>query len=217
VNEALVKQFGEIVGPQGVAGDVVSPPDPGSLASVANLCNQHGLAITVTSGAPSAHQAAPEGGIVLSVHRLNDIKVAAPGLTVRAGAGATVASLRAAVTGSRLAIVGLGAQTGSGHVGTLIARGDVPRRTLAGVEAVLTTGETVKAGGAMLKDVVGYDLLAALLGSVGRLAIIAAVTFRLEPAAARTPTSTPPGARTWQPALADAFDPKGLLRSGATR
>jgi FAD/FMN-containing dehydrogenase len=217
VNEALVKQFGEIVGPQGVAGDVVSPPDPGSLATVANLCNQHGLAITVTSGAPSAHQGAPEGGIVLSVHRLNDIKVAAPGLTVRAGAGATVASLRAAVTGSRLAVVGLGAQTGSGHVGTLIARGDVPRRTLAGVEAVLTTGETVRAGGAMLKDVVGYDLLAALLGSVGRLAIIAAVTFRLEPAAARTPTSTPPGARTWQPALADAFDPKGLLRSGATR
>ena len=38
----------------------------------------------------------------------------------------------------------------------------------------------------MLKDVVGYDLLAALLGSAGRLAIIAAVTFRLEPAAART-------------------------------
>jgi FAD/FMN-containing dehydrogenase len=114
-------------------------------------------------------------------------------------------------------VVGLGAETGSAHVGTLIARGDVPRRTLAGIEAVLTTGETVKAGGAMLKDVVGYDLLAALLGSAGRLAIIVAVTFRLEPAAARTPTSKPPGARAWQPALADAFDPKGLLRSGAPR
>jgi len=217
VNEALVKQFAEIVGAQGVAGDAVSPPDSGSLAAVARLCNQHGLAIAVTSGAPSADRAAPEGGIVLSVHRLNDIQVAAPGLTVRAGAGASVANLRAAVTGLRLSVVGLGAQTGSAHVGTLIARGDVPRRTLAGVEAVLTTGETVRAGGAMLKDVVGYDLLAVLLGSVGRLAIIAAVTFRLEPAAARTPTSTPPGARTWQPALADAFDPKGLLRSGAPR
>jgi hypothetical protein len=136
---------------------------------------------------------------------------------LRLAAGATVANLRAAVTGSRLAVVGLGAQTGSGHVGTLMARGDVPRRTLAGVEAVLTTGETVRAGGAMLKDVVGYDLLGALLGSAGRLAIIAAVTFRLEPAAARTPTATPPGARIWQPALADAFDPKGLLRSGAPR
>jgi FAD/FMN-containing dehydrogenase len=217
VNEALLKQLAEIVGAQGVAGDVVSAPDPGALAAVAHVCNQQGTAITVTSGAPSTHQTAPDGGIVLSVHRLNDIQVAAPGLTVRAGAGATVANLRAAVTGARLAVVGLGAQTGSAHVGTLIARGDVPRRSLAGVEAVLTTGETVRAGGAMLKDVVGYDLLAALLGSAGRLAIIAAVTFRLEPVAARTPTSRPPGARTWQPALADAFDPKGLLRSGAVR
>jgi glycolate oxidase len=217
VNEALARQFGEIVGAQGVAGDVVSPPDAATLAAVAQLCNRHGLAIAVTSGAPSTHDAAPEGGIVLSVHRLNDIQVSAPGLTVRAGAGATVANLRTAVTGSRLAVVGLGAQTGSGHVGSLMARGDVPRRTLAGVEAVLSTGETVRAGGAMLKDVVGYDLLGALLGSAGRLAIMAAVTFRLEPAAARTPTATPPGARTWQPALADAFDPKGLLRSGVPR
>lgn len=217
MNEALLKQFAEIVGPQGVAGEVVSPPGLESVAAVAHLCNQYGVAITITSGAPSGHQTPPAGGIVISVHRLNDIQVAAPGLTVRAGAGATVANLRGAVTRERLAVVGLGAETGSGHIGSLIARGDVARRTLAGVEAVLTTGESVRAGGAMLKDVVGYDLLAALLGSVGRLAIIATVTFRLEPAAARTPTSTPPGARTWQPALADAFDPKGLLRSGAPR
>jgi FAD/FMN-containing dehydrogenase len=217
VNEDMVKRFAEIVGAQGVSGDVVSPPDLGSLAIVALTCNQHDVAIRVTSGAPSAHQTAAPGGIVISVHRLADIHVAAPGLTVRAGAGATVAHLREAVTKERLAVVGLGAQTGSGHVGTLIARGDVPRRALAGVEAVLTTGDTVKAGGAMLKDVVGYDLLAALLGSAGRLAIIAAATFRLEPAAARTPTARPPGASGWQPALVDAFDPKGLLRAGASR
>jgi len=49
------------------------------------------------------------------------------------------------------------------------------------------------------------------------MAIIAAVTFRLEPAAGRTATSRPPGTRTWEPALAGAFDPKGLLRAGALR
>jgi FAD/FMN-containing dehydrogenase len=217
VNAATVAEFAAIVGAQGVTGDVVSPPDSGSIAAVAAVCNHHDMAIAVTSGAPSAQLSAPDGGIVLSLHRLNGIEVAAPGLTVRAGAGATVAHLRNAVTAARLAVVGLGADTGSDHVGTLIARGDVTRRTLAGIEAVLTTGETVRAGGAMLKDVVGYDLLAALLGSAGRLAIIVTVTFRLEPVGARTPTSRPPGARTWQPALADAFDPKGLLRSGAPR
>lgn len=217
MNEDLIKQFSEIVGAGGISGEVVSPADLGSLAVVAHLCNESDIPISVTSGAPSAHQTAPKGGVVVSVHRLNEIVVAGPGLTVRAGAGATVAHLRDAVTKERLAVVGLGADTGSGHVGTLVARGDVARRTLSGVEAVLSTGETVKAGGAMLKDVVGYDLLAAMLGSAGRLAIIAAVTFRLEPAAARTPTSKPPGTRTWEPALADAFDPKRLLRSGAAR
>ena len=217
MNAALVAEFAAAVGAQGVAGDVVSPPDPGAVAAVAAVCTQHDIAIAVTRGVPSAGHPAPDGGIVLSVHRLNGIEVAAPGLTVRAGAGATVAHLRNAVAGARLAVVGLGADTGSEHVGTLIARGDVPRRTLAGIEAVLTTGETVRAGGAVLKDVVGYDLLGALLGSAGRLAVIVAVTFRLEPVPAKTPTSKPPGARTWQPALADAFDPKGLLRSGAPR
>ncbi len=218
MNDELLAGFTAIVGAAGIAGDVVSPDDLHALTLVAGLCHQHGVPITVTSGAPPAPGGAPErGGIILSVHRLAEIQVAAAGLTVRAGAGATVAQVRSAVAGAKLVVVGLGAETGSAHVGTLVARGEVPRRSLSGVEAVLSTGETVKAGGAALKDVVGYDLIAALLGSAGRLAIIAAVTFRLEPAAGRTATSTPPGARSWGPALAGAFDPKGLLRSGALR
>ena len=216
MNEDLVRRFAEIAGAKGVAGDVVSPPDPDALAAVARLCDEQDLGIRVTSGAPSAQDAAPAGGIVISLQRLNTIEVAAGGLTARAGAGATVAHLRDAVAKQQLGVVGLGAQTGSAHVGTLVARGDVARRALAGVEAVLSTGEPVKAGGAMLKDVVGYDLLSVMLGSAGRLALIAAVTFRLEPAAAKTPTAKPPGAVAWQPALAAAFDPKGLLRPAAS-
>ncbi len=218
MNEELREQVVEIVGSEGVTGTAVSPGDASALALVAHLCDHHGVPISVTSGVPGAAESAPEpDGIVLSVHRLADIHVAAAGLTVRAGAGATVARVRIAVAEAKLVVVGLGADTGSAHVGTLVARGEVPRRSLAGVEAVLSTGEAVKAGGAALKDVVGYDLIAALLGSAGRLAIIAAVTFRLEPAAGRTANSRPPGTRTWEPALARAFDPKGLLRSGAPR
>jgi glycolate oxidase len=217
VNDELLKRFVEVAGPDGVSGDVVSPADLASLVLVATVCNQQGVPISVTSGAPAALGAPERGGIILSVHRLSGIQVAAPGLTVRAEAGTAVARVRSSVAEAKLAVVGLGAETGSAHVGTLVARGEVPRRSLAGIEAVLSTGETVKAGGAALKDVVGYDLIAALLGSAGRLAVIAAVTFRLEPAAARTATSKPPGARDWQPGLAGAFDPKGLLRSGALR
>ena len=99
-----------------------------------------------------------------------------------------MARVRSAVAEPKLVVVGLGAETGSVHVGTLVARGEVPRRSMSGVEAVLSNGDAVKAGGAALKDVVGYDLIAVLLGSAGRLAVISAVTFRLEPAAGRTAT-----------------------------
>lgn len=218
MNDELLQRFVEVVGPGGVTGDVVSPADVASLVRVAGLCNQHGVPITVTSGAATTPGSTPErGGIILSVSNLAGIEVAAAGLTVRAEAGATVARVRSSVAEAKLVVVGLDAETGSAHVGTLVARGEIPRRSLAGVEAVLSTGDAVKAGGAALKDVVGYDLIAALLGSAGRLAVIAAVTFRLEPAAARTATSRPPGTRTWQPGLAGAFDPKGLLRPGALR
>jgi FAD/FMN-containing dehydrogenase len=218
VNDELLKQFVEVVGAAGVTADVVSPADAASLVLVATVCHRHGVPISVTSSAPATPGGTSErGGIILSVHRLTDIAVAAAGLTVRAGAGATVAHVRSSVADAKLVVVGLGAETGSVHVGTLVARGEVPRRSLAGVEAVLSNGDAVKAGGAALKDVVGYDLIAVLLGSAGRLAVISAVTFRLEPAAGRTATSRPAGARTWEPGLAGAFDPKGLLRSGASR
>ncbi len=218
MNDELLQRFVEVVGSAGVTGDVVSPADVKALVSVAVVCNQNGVPITVTSGDPATPGGTPErGGIILSVHKLAGIEVAAAGLTVRAEAGAAVAKVRSSVAKAKLVVVGLGAETGSAHVGTLVARGEIPRRSLAGVEAILSTGDAVKAGGAALKDVVGYDLIAALLGSAGRLAVIAAVTFRLEPAAARTATSRPPGTRTWQPGLAGAFDPKGLLRPGALR
>ncbi len=218
MNDEMLKRFVEIVTPSGVMGDVVSPPDLASLVQVAQLCHQHDVAISVTSSPPAPPAGTPERrGIVLSIHRLDSIDVAAPGLTVRVGAGATVAKLRSAVAKVKLGVVGLGAETGSGHAGTLVARGEIPRRSLAGIEAVLSNGDIVRAGGPSLKDVVGYDLTAALLGSAGSLAIIAALTFRLEPATVHTGTSKPQGSRTWQPALASAFDPKGLLRSGASR
>jgi FAD/FMN-containing dehydrogenase len=61
--------------------------------------------------------------------------------------------------------------------------------------------------------VVGYDLAAVLLGSMGWLALVTAVTFRLEPEAAKTPVPPPPGRSevASRGLLTGAFDPQGLL------
>jgi FAD/FMN-containing dehydrogenase len=53
---------------------------------------------------------------------------------------------------------------------------------VSGLEAVLASGEVITLGGAITKDVAGYDLLGLLIGSEGTLAIITAAWLRLIPA-----------------------------------
>ena len=53
---------------------------------------------------------------------------------------------------------------------------------VTGVEAVLAPGELVRFGGALRKDVAGYDLRSLLIGSEGTLGIVTAAWLRLIPA-----------------------------------
>ena len=57
----------------------------------------------------------------------------------------------------------------------------VTRNYVMGVEAVLATGEVLKAGGKAVKDVAGYDLVSLVVGSEGTLAIVTRVLVRLVP------------------------------------
>jgi FAD/FMN-containing dehydrogenase len=209
----LTRRLVEIAGAGGVVErtGVVIPRDADMVATIARACAETLTPMTVSSSASGTDGAAPPRGVVISLNRLTGISVAAGGLTLRAEAGAPVAALGRAAGDHQLAVVGFPAAVDADHVGTLIARGEVPRRSLCGIEAVLSTGERVSAGGNVLKDVVGYDLAAVLLGSMGALAIIVAATFRLEPALAGTPVSEPPGALPRHELIARAFDPQGLL------
>jgi FAD/FMN-containing dehydrogenase len=60
----------------------------------------------------------------------------------------------------------------------------VTSRWVTGVEAVLAPGELVRFGGAVRKDVAGYDLRSLLIGSEGTLGIITAAWLRFVPAPA---------------------------------
>jgi glycolate oxidase len=55
------------------------------------------------------------------------------------------------------------------------------KRYVLGLEAVLPTGEVIRTGGKVVKNVVGYDLTQLLVGSEGTLAIITQVILRLVP------------------------------------
>lgn len=55
------------------------------------------------------------------------------------------------------------------------------RDYLIGVSAVDAAGRAYKAGGRVVKNVAGYDLCKLLIGSIGTLAVITQLTFKLKP------------------------------------
>ena len=207
----------ELIGARAVKPEraCATPESIDQVVQVCRLCSQTSTPLAVTSG-PGAAGAAPAGGVVVSLSRLTEVSVEPARLVARAQAGAGVSALVEAVAAAGLAVVGLPRGRSAGRVGSLVARGSVPRRALCGVEAVLATGETVHAGGPVLKDVAGYDLAGLLLGSAGRLALITAVTFRLVADPARVSSQAAAGAGdggTEAELIRLAFDPAGLLRA----
>jgi glycolate dehydrogenase FAD-binding subunit len=56
-----------------------------------------------------------------------------------------------------------------------------PRDLAIGMRVALATGEAIKAGGKVVKNVAGYDMCKLFVGSLGTLGIITEATFRLAP------------------------------------
>jgi FAD/FMN-containing dehydrogenase len=213
MDAALRDRLAEIAGAPSVDGDSVSPSTAEQVEQVCLACAEAGTRIAVTSS-PAKGTAVPAGAVLLSLSGIDPVDVDLDRLVVRAGAGAGLAAVEQAAAKVGLAITGMPAAAGDVRVGSAVARGLLSRRALTGVEAVLPGGGRVGAGGAVLKDVAGYDLIGALLGSQGRLALVTAATFRLQPAGvaatqAAEPAGVPRG--VLGDALEVAFDPQRLL------
>jgi glycolate oxidase subunit GlcD len=63
-----------------------------------------------------------------------------------------------------------------------------PRGSVIGMKVVLANGESIKAGGRVVKNVAGYDLCKLFTGSYGTLGVITEVNFKLRPRPAREAT-----------------------------
>ncbi|MFP5347170.1 MAG: FAD-binding oxidoreductase, partial [Actinomycetes bacterium] len=156
---------------------VVLPASTSEVADVLRLATERRIPV-VPRGAGSnlaAATVAQQGGIVLVLSRLDRIvEVSAPELLAVVQAGVTTAQL-----GTAAAEVGLlyapdpGSRTVS-TVGGNVAmcagglRGlkyGVTRNYVLGLEVVLPTGEVIRTGGRLWKDVAGYDLTRLLTGS----------------------------------------------------
>jgi glycolate oxidase len=190
---------------------VVFPGSTAEVAEVLRLADAARVAVTPRgsgtnlSGGTIPHR----GGIVLVLTRMNRlvgidetdlVAVCQPGVR-------TVALAEAAATRSLMFPPDPGSHTTStlgGNVaecsgGLRALKYGVTRDYVLGVEAVLPTGEVVRSGGRLVKDVAGYDLQRLLCGSEGTLAVMTELTLRLIP----VPRSAGTGL-AYFPDLADA-------------
>jgi glycolate oxidase FAD binding subunit len=129
--------------------------------------------------------------LVISTARLNRlIEHAVEDLTVTAEVGIGFADLQAtlAKAGQFLAIdptygsvATLGGIVATGDTGALRQRYGGIRDLVIGISLVRSDGQSTKAGGRVVKNVAGYDLMKLFTGSFGTLGIISQLTFRIYP------------------------------------
>lgn len=131
--------------------------------------------------------------IVVSTERINQLIEHAVGdLTVTVEAGMKFSDLQALLAKSRqfLALdptapesATIGGIVATGDTGSLRQRYGSVRDQLLGITFVRADGQIAKAGGRVVKNVAGYDLMKLLTGSYGTLGFISQLTFRLYPLA----------------------------------
>jgi glycolate oxidase FAD binding subunit len=176
----------------GVMPSWVAEPDSiEEAAGVLAYAHQRGLAVTPRgSGSKRGLGNRPKQlDIVLSTAHLNRVLEHAAGdLVLRLEAGARLDAVQRALVpaGQWLALDPFEGGTVGGIVATASCgsrrlRYGTPRDLLIGITYILPDGTIAHAGGKVVKNVAGYDLMKLVTGSLGTLVLLAETIFRLHP------------------------------------
>jgi glycolate oxidase FAD binding subunit len=172
---------------------VIAPATVSELAAVQQWCAFHQLPVLIAGHGSKLQWGDSIQGceIIVSTQRMaNLIDHAAADLTVTVAAGMPLKDLQAQLAhrGQFWPVDPLYAQQAT--VGGILATADTGswrhrygsiRDLLLGITIVRADGAVAKAGGRVVKNVAGYDLMKLMTGSGGSLGILAEVTLRLYP------------------------------------
>jgi D-lactate dehydrogenase (cytochrome) len=169
---------------------VALPDDVEGVRRVLRVAVRHGVQVEVV-GTRVREAAGTDAGLRLSTGRLKGVDLHDPAdLTVSVGAGTVAGELnrRLAEVGQWCAVDGPGAENRS--MGGLTAGGDALalaaafgglRDQLLGMTLVTGDGRVLSLGGAVVKNVAGFDLVRLAVGSRGRLGVVTRVVLRTWP------------------------------------
>jgi len=175
---------------------VVSPADEMEVASVLSAATARGLAVTPRGGGTKLDWGSPPErcDVVLSTSRIEGVVDHEPAdLVCVVRAGTTLRSLQervAAAPGFRQRLMldpphgsdaTVGGVVATAAAGPLRTRFGTPRDLVIGAGFVLADGTVGRSGGKVVKNVAGFDVAKLLVGSLGTLAVITEVAFRLHP------------------------------------
>ena len=177
---------------RGQARCVVRPGSTDEVAAVVRACARRDIPVVPqggNTGLVGGGVPADEKSVLISLRRLRRLDpVDTLASQVTAGAGVTIAALRAHAAAAGLtygvdlaardsATVGGTIATNAGGIQTI--RYGHTRAQLLGVEAVLADGSVISRLGGIQSDNTGYELAQLLAGSEGTLGIVTAARLRL--------------------------------------
>ncbi|MFB6216886.1 MAG: FAD-binding oxidoreductase, partial [Candidatus Aenigmatarchaeota archaeon] len=169
---------------------IVKPENAEQVSEILYFANASEIPVTPRGGGTGLSGGAVPvyGGILLSLENMDKIlEIDEDNLMAVVEPGVEIRDLYDAVEkkgfhypvypGEDTATVGGTVATNAG--GMKAVKYGVTRDNVAGLEAVLPTGEIIKAGGKFIKSSTGYDLRHLITGSEGTLAVVTKIILKL--------------------------------------
>ncbi|WP_141501842.1 FAD-binding oxidoreductase [Paenibacillus luteus] len=178
---------------QALPDGVIYPENTEQVSQVMKILNKHRIPVVGRgSGTNLCGGTVPiNGGIVMVMHRMNRIlEVDLENLTATVQPGLITKTFITHIEAmglfyppdpSSMAISTIGGNIAECSGGLRGLKYGTTKDYVIGLEAVLASGEVLRTGGKLMKDVAGYDLTKLLVGSEGTLAIITEATLKLIP------------------------------------
>jgi glycolate oxidase len=172
---------------------VVFPDGADQVSAIVRLCRERRVPFVPRGGGTgfTGGSVPVRGGVVISLERMNRIlEIDEANLIAVVEPNVITGQLQEAVERvglfyppdpSSLNQSAIGGNVAECAGGPRAFKYGTTKQYVLGLEAVLPTGEIIRTGGKVVKNVVGYDLTHLLVGSEGTLAIITRIVLRLIP------------------------------------